>query len=63
MSKERDKKLKIIKNTQASMIVTEPVANGLPTVRATNLSILKSLISFITQPHDLTSTDPIITII
>ena len=63
MIKEIDKTAKIIKNIQASVMVTEPVANGLPTVRVTNLSILKSLISFITQPHDLTTIDPIITII
>ena len=50
------------KNPHASKRLKAPVANGRPTVLETNLSILWSLISFITQPHDLTKIDPIITI-
>ena len=57
-----ERKLNKKKNFQADLRVTAPLARGLPTVLFTNLSILKSLISLITHPQDLTSIDPIMTI-
>ena len=62
ISKETDKMLNIIKNDHASIIEIEPFASGLFRVLSTCLSIFESLISFITQPQDLTKIDPIITI-
>ena len=63
ISKAIERSPKIIKKIQASIIESEPTTNGLLEVLAIYLSILKSLISLITQPHDLTRTEPIITII
>ena len=50
------------KNNQASFRVISPVTRGLSFVLATNLSNLWSLISFITQPQDLTKIEPVKTI-
>ena len=51
-----------MKNNHASFKEIEPDARGLLNVRSTSLSILWSLISLITHPHDLTKIEPIITI-
>ena len=62
ISNEVDKIPNNIKNNHASIMEIEPFARGLFKVLDTCLSILESLISFITQPHDLTNIEPIITI-
>ena len=48
----------IIKNTQASPSEIFPDARGLSFVLSTTLSKLRSLISLITHPHDLTKIEP-----
>ena len=63
LAKVIDKNPYIIMKILDSISESEPTTNGLLEVLVTCLSILKSLISLITHPNDLTSTEPTITII
>ena len=61
IKRQSDSRPKTKKNTHASKTFNAPIARGLPAVLWTSLSILKSLISLITHPHERTSTEPSMT--